>query len=526
MKALLLGSMSAALILAASVAVAAPAAPDGTARMRAADVPSAATESVSEGSVTVGGQRIDYRAVAGTLVVRPREWKADEPDSPEASMFYAAYFKKGAPAAERPVIFIYGGGPGVSTLWLHMGSFGPKRVWLNDAAHTPAPYRLIDNTYSLLDVADVVFIDAPGTGFSEIRGRGKEKAFYGVDEDAHAFARFITGFLSKYGRWRSPKYISGESYGTPRSAVLANMLAGEYHVDLNGVIMLSQILNYDLGAGASEFNPGTDQPYIVALPAYAAAAWYHNRLGPKRPEKLEPFLREVEQFATTDYAVALQAGSLLELARREAIAKRMSEYLGLSADYILKSDLRLDARQFRKMLLDSQNQSIGDIDARYIGPHSDPLAKGAGYDTVFAAIGSAYVAGFNDYVRGTLGYGEGLTYAVGIDVILDWQWQRAQPSNAPTRVFGIVNVMPDLATAMKTNPDLKVQVHGGYFDLSTSYFQGWYEMHHLQIPLSLQDNIEYHYYPSGHMIFLHEPSLRDLHTNIADFIRRTSSVRH
>src|SRR5476649_749535 len=252
--------------------------------------------------VTTSGsvEGLDYSAAAGTLVVHPKGWDdvkdKENKDNPAAvaSMFYVAYFKKGAPATGRPITFLYNGGPGSSTVWLHMGAFGPKRVVTADDTHTPAaPYQVVDNQSSLLDVSDLVFIDAPGTGFSRIAGKEKEKAFFGVDPDAYAFSQFIQQFLSKYGRWNSPKYLFGESYGTPRSAVLVNLLQSNDEVDFNGVILLSQILNFDLSADQPQFNPGTDQAYVVALPTYAATAWYHNRLTGPRPTELEGFLHQV-----------------------------------------------------------------------------------------------------------------------------------------------------------------------------------------------------------------------------------------
>ena len=270
--------------------------------------------SETAGSVAVEGKKIDYKAVAGTMIVHPNGWDdtawREQSDTDlgdkknakaEASMFYVAYFKKGVPSADRPITFLYNGGPGSSSVWLHMGAFGPRRVVTADDSHTPAaPYRTVDNAYSLLDASDLVFIDAPGTGFSRIAGKDKEKAFLGVDPDAHAFSEFIKGFLSKYGRWNSPKYLFGESYGTPRSAVVVNQLETGNDVDFNGVILLSQILNFDLSADGPETNPGSDEAYVTTLPTYAATAWYHNRLTGNRPATLEPFLAEVEHFANTD----------------------------------------------------------------------------------------------------------------------------------------------------------------------------------------------------------------------------------
>jgi len=497
-----------------------------------------AKSATSEGVVTVSGVKIDYRAVAGTLIVHPKGWddavkpsadkdaKAGADDGPkaEASVFYVAYFKKGAPAADRPITFIYNGGPGSSTVWLHMGAFGPRRVVTLDDSHSPAaPYSLVDNAYSLLDASDLVFIDAPGTGFGRLAGKDKEKAFWGVDEDIHAFGDFITGFLTKYGRWNSPKYLFGESYGTPRSAGLINALETERSVDFNGVILLSQILNFDLSADGPQFNPGTDEAYIVALPTYAATAWYHNRLPGERPADLEAFLHQVEHFALTDYALALQAGSTLAPARKAEIAKTLSDYTGLPAAYILKSNLRVNGGQFEKTLLDADGMTTGRLDTRFAGPSLDPLSREAEYDPQSAAISSAYVSAFNDYARKTLGFGEGMIYKPEIDPGKYWD-NTHQPPGASDPIPGILNLMPDMANALKYNPRLKVMVNGGYYDLATPYFEGWYEMHHLPIPDSLSGNIEYRYYPSGHMVYAHEPSLKALHDNVADFIRRTDNV--
>ncbi len=493
----------------------------------------------SEGEVEVEGTRIAYRAVAGTIVVHPKGWDdaaVKETDAAkgalgddgnpraEASMFYVAYFKKGAPAADRPITFLYNGGPGSSSVWLHMGAFGPRRVITKDDQHTPAaPYRLAENAYSLLDVTDLVFVDAPGTGFSRVAGKDKEKAFFGVDEDAYAFGEFVTGFLSAYGRFNSPKFLFGESYGTPRSAVLVNALETGKDIDVNGVILLSQILNFDLSADAPQFNPGTDEPYITALPTYAATAWYHNKLPGARPADLEAFLHEVERFAVGDYAAALQAGSELDPQKRAKVAAQYAAYTGLPLAYVLKSDLRVNGGQFEKTLLDADGLTTGRLDTRFTGPSMDPLSREADYDPQSAAISSAYVSAFNDYVRKTLGFGAGKIYKPEIDVGKWWNMVH-QPPGAPTPAEGVLNLMPDLASALKYNPDLKIMVNGGYYDLATPYFEGWYEMHHLQVPQNLQANIEYHYFPSGHMVYAHEASLKALHDQVADFIRRTDGA--
>jgi carboxypeptidase C (cathepsin A) len=435
-------------------------------------------------------------------------------------MSYVAYFRGDKQDAHRPITFLYNGGPGSSTVWLHMGAFGPKRVVTADDSHSPAaPYRLIDNEYTLLDVSDLVFIDAPGTGFGHLRGVDKEKAFYGVDEDAHAFANFIVEFLSQHGRWNSPKYLFGESYGTTRSAALANILQTEKSLDLNGIILLSQILNFDTSADQPQFNPGVDLPYALVLPTYAATAWYHHKL-PNQPAALEPLLREVETFAMTDYLQALAAGSMLSAERKTEIAAKLHAYTGLPAEYIERANLRVNGGEFEKTLMGS-DVTTGRLDTRFAGPTIDPMSKEADYDPQSAAISSAYVSAFNDYVRTTLKFGEHKTYkAEMFDVDKVWDMLH-QPPGSLTKVAGPVNVMPDLAVAMKQNPNLKVQLNGGYYDLATPYFAAVYELHQLPIQSALQANIEMHFYTSGHMVYAHEPDLKALHANVAAFIEKT-----
>jgi len=493
------------------------------------------TEVKSTGSVTVGGRRIPYRAVAGTLVVHSKDWSDTDPieaaaskkidkddDLPkaEASMFYTAYFRDGAPGANRPITFMFNGGPGSSTVWLHMGAFGPVRVQALDQRHTPAPYSVVNNDQSLLDATDLVFIDAPGTGFSRIAGQDKEKAFYGVDQDIDAFAQFITQFLSKYGRWNSPKYVFGESYGTMRGAGLALALQ-KRDVDLNGLILLSDILNWDLVPDDPQLNPGIDLPYVVSLPTYAATAWYHNRVA-DRPADLPSFLAQVEAFATSDYAVALMKGDDLADADRQRIAQQLSAYTGLSVPYLLKTNLRIEYGAFQKELLAEQSATTGTLDTRFVGATLDPLSKVASWDPQSAAISAAYVGAFNNYVRDKLGYGSGIEFKSGIDIYGSWDYKH-QPPGADKAMIALPNVLPDLAVAMKQDPDFKVMVNGGYYDVSTPYFAGKFELRHLAIRANLRNNIEYHYYESGHMVYAHHPSLIAIHDKVADFIRRTSN---
>jgi carboxypeptidase C (cathepsin A) len=482
------------------------------------------------GSVSANGRHIEYEAHTGTLVVHAQDWDdvaqnapkdEDKKPRPEASMFYVAYFKSEKADAKasnvkpepRPITFLYNGGPGSATVWLHMGAFGPKRVVTANDSHTPAaPYSLVDNEFSLLDVSDLVFIDAPGAGFSRIAGTDRDKAFYGVDEDAWAFSDFIVQFLGKYGRWNSPKYLFGESYGTTRNAALVNLLETGRSVDFNGVIMLSQILSFDGSPDGPDTNPGVDLPYQLALPTYAATAWYHHKLT-NASSDLPTFLKEVEHFAMNDYALALEAGWTLPEDRRRTIAQKLHDYTALPVDYILKANLRIDGGEFEHNLLDT----------RFAGPSLDPLSKEAEYDPQSASISSAYVSTFNDYVRKQLKYGQDKVFKPFAD-IHHWNFEHHAPGQQEA-LQQSTNVMPDLATAMKYNPGLHVLLTGGYFDLATPYFQGVFEMQHLPIPPTVQKNIEFAYFQSGHMVYANENSLKQLHARVAEFILHTEAPK-
>jgi carboxypeptidase C (cathepsin A) len=493
----------------------------------------------SDESVTTGSVNgVSYHATAGTLVIHPADWndtalnggkvnpdfKSDEA-SAEASMFFVYYAKDGVRPEDRPITFIYNGGPGSASVWLHMGAWGPKRVVTSDDTHSPAaPYQLVDNDSTLLDASDLVFIDAPGTGFSRIAGKDKEKQFYGVDPDGEAFTSFIREFLAKYHRYNSPKYLFGESYGTPRSAVLVNDLETQNDIDFNGVILLSQILNFDLSDDRPEFNPGINLPYQLALPTYAATAWYHNKLPGKKPADLVAFIHNVERFAMGEYAAALQAGGSLPRNKKIDIANKIHNITGLPVWYVMKADLRIDGGEFEKTLQDDQGLTTGRLDTRFSGITIDPLSEKSDYDPQSASISSAYISAFNAYVRDSLNYGQGKLYVPTARLFRDWDMRHKPPGQQfPSR--GAANVMPDLANAMKQNPNLKILLMGGYFDLATPYYEGWYEMHQLPIPDSLRKNIQYHYFESGHMVYAHQQSLTEMHQATADFIRATDNVK-
>ena len=475
-------------------------------------------KSVTNGMVTVEGTRIDYQAVAGTLVLKNKK------DEPTCSMFYVAYFKSNeSNPAKRPVTFIYNGGPGSASVWLHLGAWGPKRVNAADTAQNVAPYSLVNNDYSLLDASDLVFIDAPGTGYSQLidkdkGGAGDPKDFYGIDQDGNAFASFIAQFLTTFNRWNSPKYLFGESYGTFRSAVVAYYLNQNHGIDLNGVIMLSQILNYDNVSGMADLNPGNEIAHQLVLPSMTATAWYHKKL-PNQPEKLEPLLRKVENFALGDYALALNKGAAIDSVTFNQTAEKLHEYTGLPVDYIKKANLRVTGPGFEKTLLAGENKVTGRLDTRFSGYMVDPLSKRPSFDPLNTTISSIFIATANTYLHSTLKFRENIPYQpFGDGIGRKWD-SRHQAPGSGRKIFP--NVMPDLARAMIYNPKMKVMLNMGYFDLATPYFEGVYEMRHLPMPVALQKNISYDYYMSGHMVYLHLPSLKELHDKTAKFIQET-----
>ncbi len=480
-------------------------------------------QSVTRGAVTVEGHRINYTATAGTLVLKNKQ------DKPIATMSYVAYVKRGkSNPADRPITFFYNGGPGSSTIWLHMLAFGPKLVKVGSGTLTPpAPYRMVNNNYSLLDATDMVFVDAPGTGFGRVIGKaqggvGTPKDVYGIDQDARAFAQFITRYLTKNSRWNSPKFLFGESYGTTRSAVLANMLETDDSVGLNGVVLLSSILNFNITVDFPQTDPGINLPYALGLPSYAATAWYHHKLS-NRPKELGGFLKQVERFATGEYLSALRQGNQLNAATKQQVAEQMHAYIGLPTAYILKANLRVTGGQFAHELLNNSDRITGRLDSRYSGPTMDPLGERAAYDPLNSAISAPTVAEFNNYVRNTLKFGKNMIYKPEINVFPFWDFKHQQPG-APFALPFTPNVMPDLASAMKHNPNLKILLAGGYFDLGTTFYSAEYELHQLTIPPSLQKNISYAFFKSGHMVYLNPVAHKGLHDAVAKFIE--ANYRH
>jgi carboxypeptidase C (cathepsin A) len=477
----------------------------------------------SQGVVTVGKAHIPYTADAGTLVLRDRSRK------PIGEMFYVAYFKNSVNKVRRPLAFLYNGGPGSSSSLLLMGGFGPVSV-VTGGQGNAGPYELVDNQSCLLDVADLVFVDAVGTGFSRILdsddgGVGTPKMFYGVDPDAKSFAQFIAQFLSKYGRWQSPKFLIGQSYGAMRSAVLAYVLEEDEMIPLNGIVLMGASLNLDTSEGQPDLNPGINLPYALALPTYAATAWYHKDV-PRAPADLSTWLNEVQSWAMGPYLAALDRGAMLSKADKDRIAATESRYTGLSESYILNANLRVTGPQFEHELLLTKGEVTSSLDGRIEGLILDPLSESAEYDAQLGYLTWAYTAAVNDYMRKTLRFGAEHQYvfwAPGINS--EWD-QLHTPPGASGPAYTATNVMTDLAFEMTVNPRLKVMINAGYFDLDTPYYATVYQMQQLPISQTLRTNIEYRFYPTGHMIYASPAGLSQLHRNIAQFFRGASTREH
>jgi carboxypeptidase C (cathepsin A) len=464
--------------------------------------------SVTDHSIKIGGQTIPYKATAATILLK------NEKDEPTALVYFTAYTRSDLKdLSQRPVAFVYNGGPGSSSVWLHMGSFSPRRViTVNADATPPAPYKLSENPHCLLDRTDLVFLDPVGTGFSHAVGKAQDKDFWGVDQDVKSLAQFVNTYVSRNGRWNSPKFLIGESYGTFRSAALSNYLQSHDGLYFNGIVLISSVLNL----GTISFNAGEDMPYVFYLPSYAATAWYHKVLK-DRPADLTPFLEEARQYAQSDYASALIKGSKLGEAEKAAVAKKLSRFTGLGEDYLVKANLRVNLPQFTKELQRSRGLTTGRLDARFSGWSYDLLGEYAEYDPQDTSITGPFTAVFNNYVREELKFGQDKPYrTLSEEANQAWDWKHRGGEN-----FGFPgspNVEGDLIQAMLTNPHLQVEVENGLYDLATPFYGTEYTMEHLGLPDKLQKNIRLQYYDAGHMMYLRDEDLVKLKSNIASFI--------
>ena len=464
----------------------------------------------SHHSISVNGETVEYDAVVGSTILRDTQEKAT------AELFYTAYFRtNGGDSSTRPIIFAYNGGPGSASFWLHMGIMGPRRVITpNVGQQQPPPYPLDDNEYTLLDKADIVMIDPVGTGFSRPAGEATGTDFWGLDEDARSLTQFIRRFLSEYERWNSPRYLLGESYGTTRSAVLARHLQGA-NIDLNGIVLVSAVLDFN----TILFPAGATLPYILNVPSYAVTAAYLDALPGGKPADLKAFMKEVEEWAMTDYATTILAGGAVDPQQRSTVIEQMHRYTGLSRDFLDKSDLRVSAPEFEKELLRDQRLVVGRLDARFTGPTGDQLETTPSHDPQSSAISSAYTSAFNTYVRNELGYDGDREY-VPSGMARPWNWNRG--NNIGFGLPGIPNVAPDLATAIERNPRLEVLLVNGIYDLATPYFAAVWTMDNMGLPPDLRDNIQRADFAAGHMMYVEQTLLAQWKQTLDAFIERTS----
>lgn len=480
-----------------AVAFACASAPAGAAAPHPMQPPKT-PDAVTQHGVTIGGKVYKYTARAGTITLRNHK------QQPVARMFYVAYTLDGANPSTRPVTFLYNGGPGSSTVWLRMGAIGPVRLVSKDGGITgPPPYHLEKNPYSLLDKSDLVFIDAPGTGYGRLIGAGKPEEFYGVDQDVRAFAQFIYRYVTTYNRWNSPKFLFGESYGTVRSAALVNYLQRQDGMTFNGVVLQSSHLNFALDWSA-RFSPisigGGDWSYVLYLPSMAATAWYHHAL-PNRPVHLHPFLQKVQTFALGEYLSGLAQGAKLNPASYNDIVAKLHRYTGLSEHVIRINNLRIASSRFEQQLLLHDRKFVGRLDSRFVNYDIDGGASSSPWDPTNSAIDGVFTSTNVQYLRNDLHYKTNIPYRIVNYGKTHAHWDFKHNGFLPT------NVAVDLAQAMTYNPNLQIFSANGYFDFATPYFATVYTLNHLYISPALQKNITFGFYRSGHMIYLHTAAL-------------------
>ena len=457
----------------------------------------------SKHTVRIGGQEMKYTATAGTMLLKL------EDGTPKASVFYIAYTKDDvSDASQRPVTFTFNGGPGSSSIWLHMGAFGPRRVQMGDAgALLPPPYKVVDNESSLLDVTDLVFIDPVSTGYSRAVPGEPPKQFHGIQEDVQSVGEFIRLYATRNRRWASPKFLAGESYGTTRAAGLSGYLQQRYGMYLNGIILISTILNFQ----TTEFDTGNDIPYQLILPTYTAIAWYHKKLGPDLQSDLRKAVEESQKFALGEYNEALLAGDTLPAARRTDIAQKIARLTGVSAEFVERNKLRIELSRFDKELLRKEGRTVGRLDGRFLGIDADSGGSSNDYDPSFAAITGPYTAAFNDYVRGDLKFESDLFYEFITGNVQPWSYRAFENR--------YVDVAETLRQAMTQNQFLRVFVAKGYYDCATPFFAANYTFDHLGLDATLRGHISDSYYEAGHMMYVHLPSLAKLKQDVATFMK-------
>ncbi len=461
-------------------------------------------------SVMIDGQEIKYTVTTGTIVLKeetPDREKDYEGEKPKAQFFFVAYTRDDvADKTKRPLTFSFNGGPGSSSVWLHLGLLGPRRVEMTFEGDMPQPpFRLVDNEFSLLDQTDLVFIDPVSTGYSRPVEGEKARQFHNFKKDIESVGDFIRLYTTRYKRWLSPKFLIGESYGTTRAAGLSQYLQERHGMYLNGIMLVSTVLDF----GSIDLTPGNELPYILFLPTYAATAWYHRKLRLRRP--LEKLLREVEDFALNDYALALLKGATLSRRERTRIAERLARYTGLSQQFIERANLRVGEFRFFKELLRDEGKTVGRLDSRFTGLDKDNAGEFFEYDPSMTSIMGPYTAAFYDYVRSELNFEADVPYEILNGKVWPWGYEEQQNQH--------VYVAESLRKSMTINPYLKVFVANGYYDLATPYFATEYVFNHLGLHESLQKNIRMSYYEAGHMMYIHLPALEAMKKDLAAFLK-------
>jgi carboxypeptidase C (cathepsin A) len=452
-------------------------------------IPSGVQVTVSNGFVNYGTSKLDYSTHTGYLDLKNDTGKLI------AKVFFTYYRKKGEATANRPITFTFNGGPGSSSVWLHMGGLGPKRVLLkDDGTATAPPYKYINNEYSWLDKTDLVFIDPVSTGYSRAASGESPKQFHGYVEDIQSVGSFIRYFLSKYERWGSPKFLAGESYGTTRAAGLSKFLTDSYRIYINGIFLISPVLNF----GTNDYYIGNDLPRALYIPSYTAAAWYHKKLAPELQSDFAKAIRESEAFALGEYATALLKGGWLTVAEKEKMAEKMSYYTGLSKEYCLNANLRVEENRFYKELRRKDGLSIGRLDARFTGTDLDNAGEYVSFDPSFTNIDGPFTSALNDYFHKELNFKEEKPYNI-FGPVSPWNYNNVQNQ--------FLNVAESLRDAMAKNPALKVYVGSGYYDFATPYFTAKYDIEHMFLRPEARKNVKHYFYNSGHMYYINMPDM-------------------
>lgn len=465
---------------------------------------------ITKHTVKIDNKLINYTATVGTIILK------NENDEPIASIGYTAYIKDGeTDPAKRPICFSYNGGPGSSSMWLHMGIMGPRRVVVNDPfPNGPAPYKIEDNNSSVLDVSDVVMLDPVGTGISRSVGKGKNSDFWSVDGDIRSVSQAIRNYIHDNERWNSPKFLVGESYGTFRSAGVSDFLQSTYGISVNGVVLVSCVLDIR----TLSFNPVDDISYVVNFPTYAATAWYHNKVANK-PASLDDYLKEVRAFASGDYASALQKGDLLSDGDRVLVLNKLSAYTGISKEYWDKANLRVKQPQFAQELLRGSGSMVGRLDSRYTGIIKNLLAENASNDPQSSDISPAFIASFMNYYTTELKVSKDNIYNITANAFSDfkWDWKHARSQG----VFGDAvspTSSPDLLNAMSNNPTMKIMVMNGLYDMATPFGAAEYTFDHMGLNKKLKANVSFKYYEAGHMMYIQPELAVKYKKDLAEFI--------